>query len=74
MSVNSLLFAYVVSFLAGLSVVALYYDYRQKRFEPRPSEDHVFRCESCGFVYTDDADVDRSCCPQCGIMNDSIYF
>jgi rubredoxin len=74
MSVEALLFCYVLSGLAGVSGLAVYYDFRRKRFEPTPSEDHIFRCEKCGFVYTDDADVDRSRCPQCGTLNDMFRF
>jgi predicted Zn-ribbon and HTH transcriptional regulator len=32
------------------------------------------RCEKCGFVYTDDPDVDRSRCSQCGKSNEAIEF
>ena len=74
MSVDTILLSYVVCLLAGLSVVAVYYELRRKRFEPTPSEDHIFRCEKCAFVYTDDPDVDRSRCPQCGTLNDNISF
>lgn len=74
MSVETLIFLYVVSLLAALSVVVVYYELRRKRFEPTPSEDHIFRCEKCAFVYTDDADVDRSRCPQCGRMNNVFKF
>jgi uncharacterized paraquat-inducible protein A len=74
MSPDLLLFVYVVSLLAGISGVALYSDFRRKRFEPTPSEDRIFRCATCAWVYTDDADVDRSRCPQCGTANDSISF
>ena len=74
MSPDSVLTAYVVCLLAGVAGVALYYDFRRKRFEPTPSEDQIFRCQKCVFVYTDDADVDRSRCPQCGAVNDSIKF
>ena len=34
----------------------------------------VVACEKCGFVYTDDADVDRSRCSQCGALNEAITF
>jgi rubrerythrin len=74
MRVETLLFWYVVSFLAGISCVAIYSHLRRKRFEPLPSEDTVFRCERCAFVYTDDADVDRSRCPQCGMLNSQFRF
>ena len=69
MTPDQLFFLYVIAWLAALSVVAVYYEFRRKRFEPEPSEDNIFRCEKCAFVYTDDADVDRSRCPQCGTVN-----
>jgi predicted Zn-ribbon and HTH transcriptional regulator len=47
---------------------------RRRRFGPTHSEDRVFRCAKCGFVYTDDADVDRSRCLQCGKLNEPIVF
>ncbi len=74
MSTDALLTGYVVLGLAAISGLAIYYEQRQKRFGPTPSEDHIFRCERCGFVYTDDADVDRSRCPQCGTLNEAIQF
>lgn len=74
MSIEALLTGYVVVLLAALSGLALYYNQRQKRFGPTPSADHIFRCEKCAFVYTDDADVDRSRCPQCGTLNEAIRF
>ncbi len=74
MSVEGLIVTYVVVLLAALSGVALYLEQRQKRFGPTPSEDRIFRCDQCGFVYTDDADVDRSRCSQCGTLNEAIKF
>lgn len=74
MSVDTLILAYVLVLLAALCGVALYSEQRQKRFGPSPSEDRIFRCEKCGFVYTDDADVDRSRCSQCGTLNEAIRF
>lgn len=74
MSPETLLFLYAVSFLAAISCVAIYSYFRRKRFEPMPSEDNIFRCEQCAFVYTDDADVDRSRCPQCGTVNAKFRF
>jgi len=38
------------------------------------SGDRVFRCGKCGYVYTDDPDVDRSRCPQCRCINDAMSF
>jgi len=74
MSIPALILAYVVSLLAALSALAVYSEFRRRRFEPMPSEDKIFRCRRCGCVYTDDADVDRSRCAQCGKMNEAIEF
>jgi rubrerythrin len=74
MTPDQLFFFYVVAWLAALGAVAVYYEFRRKRFEPEPSEDNIFRCETCAFVYTDDADVDRSRCPQCGAVNTVFKF
>jgi hypothetical protein len=74
MTPDKLFFLYVFILLAGLGGVAVYYELRRKRFEPTPSEDNIFRCEKCAFVYTDDADVDRSRCPQCGTVNKVFKF
>ena len=74
MTPDQLFFLYVVAWLAVLGAVAVYYEFRRKRFEPEPSEDNIFRCEKCAFVYTDDADVDRSRCPQCGVVNSVFKF
>ena len=74
MTSTAILFFYVVSLLAAISCVALFYRRRNKRFEPASSSDRIFRCEKCFFVYTDDADVDRSRCPQCGTVNEKYDF
>ena len=74
MSIANLILAYVVVPLAGITSVGIYSELRRRRFEPSPSEDHIFRCRRCGYVYTDDPDVDRSRCTQCGQMNKAIEF
>lgn len=74
MSTSTLLFLYVFSMLVALVSVSRYCDIRRRRFEPEPSEDKVFRCEECSYVYTDDPDVDRSRCPQCGRVNETFKF
>ncbi len=74
MSSDKLLLSYVVSLLAALLIAALYSELRRRRFRPSASVDRVFRCEKCGFVYTDDADVGRSRCSQCGRLNEAIEF
>jgi hypothetical protein len=74
MSSANLVFAYVLSLLAGISVLALYSEVRGRRFRPARNQDRIFRCERCGAVYTDDADVDRSRCSLCGTLNEPIEF
>ena len=74
MPADALILIYVASLLAALASVAVYSTMRSRSFEPTPSKDHVFRCARCGFVYTDDPDVDRSRCSQCGKMNEVIRF
>ena len=74
MSIAGLILTYVMALLCALSGLAIYAELRRRRFEPTPSEDRIFRCSRCGYVYTDDPDVDRSRCSQCGQMNDAIRF
>ena len=74
MSIANLILAYVLVLLTGITGVGIYSELRRRRFEPSPSEDHIFRCRRCGYVYTDDPDVDRSRCTQCGQMNKAIVF
>ena len=74
MSVASLILTYVIVLLSALTGVAVYAELRRRRFEPTASEDRIFRCGNCGYVYTDDPDVDRSRCSQCGRTNEAIRF
>jgi rubrerythrin len=74
MSTPNLILAYVVVLLTGLAGAAIYSELRRRSFEPAPSKDRIFRCGRCGYVYTDDPDVDRSRCSQCGQMNDAFEF
>ncbi|HKI68929.1 MAG TPA: hypothetical protein VKA67_05030, partial [Verrucomicrobiae bacterium] len=74
MSEANLIFTYVAVLLAGLSATAILTELRRRRFEHGPTVDRIFRCTKCGYVYTDDADVDRSRCSQCGKMNEPIQF
>ncbi len=74
MSIPDLILTYVIVLLAGLAAVGIYSEFRRRRFEPTASEDRIFRCQRCGYVYTDDPDVDRSRCSQCGRMNDAFEF
>ncbi|HSH92729.1 MAG TPA: hypothetical protein VK968_01140 [Roseimicrobium sp.] len=74
MNIDGLFIAAVTASIFLFAGLALFYERRQKRFEPTRARDNVFRCEKCGFVYTDDPDVDCSKCSQCGMMNDEVKF
>jgi len=74
MSIADLIATYVLVLLAALAAVGIYTDLRRRRFEPTPTQDRIFRCGRCGYVYTDDPDVDRSRCAQCGQTNEAIQF
>jgi hypothetical protein len=74
MTVAYLLIVYVALALAALCVVGIFSEMRRRRFGPAHPADRVFRCAKCGFVYTDDADVDRSRCTQCGKLNAPVEF
>ena len=74
MSIPTLLALYVTCLLGALAATAVVYGLRQRSFGPTGSHDRVFRCGKCGYVYTDDPDVDRSRCPQCGLTNEAYRF
>ncbi len=74
MSSAALIFSYVAILLGGLAALTIYSERRRRRFEPTPSEDRIFRCSQCGYVYTDDPDVDLSRCPNCERMNEAVKF
>ena len=74
MTPDAILFAYVAVLLAALSITAILSELRRRRFRPAPTVDHVFRCEQCGSLYTDDPDVERSRCSQCGTLNEAGHF
>jgi hypothetical protein len=74
MSVYNLILTYVVVTMAGVTGAAVHAELRRRRFEPTASADRIFRCQRCGYVYTDDPDVDRSRCSQCGKINEAIQF
>jgi hypothetical protein len=74
MTADALIFAYMVSLLAAISGLAVYSEMRRRRFGPSVETDRIFRCGNCGQVYTDDADVERSRCSQCGRLNEAINF
>ncbi|HWD20139.1 MAG TPA: hypothetical protein VHB20_12775 [Verrucomicrobiae bacterium] len=74
MSSEALILVYVLSLLAGLSILSVYSEIRNRRFGPARKQDRIFRCERCASVYTDDADVDRSRCSACGTLNEPYEF
>jgi protein-arginine kinase activator protein McsA len=74
MSIASLLLIYVALTLGVLCGVGIFSELHRRRFGPAHPEDRVFRCAKCGLVYTDDADVDRSRCAQCGKLNVPVEF
>ncbi len=74
MNIPHLLFIYVALALGAMCAIGLLSEYRRRRFGPAHPEDRVFRCSKCGLVYTDDADVDRSRCTQCGKPNEPVQF
>ena len=74
MSVPNLILTYLVVTLSALVALVVYAEMRRRRFDPGPSEDRIFRCQKCGYVYTDDPDVARSRCAQCGQTNEAFEF
>ena len=74
MNISALMVIYVALALGALCVVGIFSELRRRRFGPAHPEDRVFRCAKCGLVYTDDADVDRSRCSQCGKLNVPVEF
>jgi hypothetical protein len=74
MNIPHLFVLYVALALGVLCAVGIFSELRRRRFGPAHPEDRVFRCRKCGLVYTDDADVDRSRCIQCGKLNEPIEF
>lgn len=74
MTPGVLLITYSLALTGAILIVGLIDYRRNKKFDPASTPDHVFRCEQCGTVYTDDPDVECSRCPQCGMMNERIVF
>ena len=74
MTIRALIEVYVALALGALCVLGIFSELRRRRFGPAHPEDRIFRCKHCGFVYTDDPDVDRSRCVHCGKLNEPIVF
>jgi rubrerythrin len=74
MAPDALIFSYVAVLLAVIAAVGAFHERRRRSFEPQPTEDTIFRCRKCAYVYTDDEDVEVSRCPQCGVSNEAVEF
>ena len=74
MSLSHLVLVYVAVFMGAIAALSIWDLFRQRRFDSGQNRDTVFRCAKCGYVYTDDFDVDRSRCPQCGVTNEPFKF
>lgn len=74
MNIPHLIFIYVALTLGAIVALDIYTEMRRRRFGPTHASDRIFRCKNCGYVYTDDPDVDRSRCSQCGKLNEPIVF
>jgi uncharacterized paraquat-inducible protein A len=74
MQPESVIAMWVTLLLAGLGFCALADEFRRRRIGSDVSQDQVFRCVRCSSVYTDDAEVERSRCPQCGKTNEAVRF
>ena len=74
MLTSEVIFLFLFVLLSGWAVVAFYTRRQDVKFDHAASHDHVFRCGGCEYVYTDDGDVERSLCPECGKMNNSVQF
>jgi rubrerythrin len=71
---ETLILGYVIAVGGAIGGLALYEEFRRRSFDPATRPDHVFRCDRCGAVYTDDPTVDRSRCPGCGRTNEPYHF
>ena len=74
MQPESVIAMWVTLLLAGLGFFTLADEFRRRRIGSDVSQDQVFRCVRCSAVYTDDAEVERSRCPQCGKTNEAVRF
>lgn len=65
---------FLLGLLLALAGSALHHRHRSRRIKTAPSQDRLFRCQRCHAAYTDDPDVERSRCPQCGLTNEPAGF
>lgn len=74
MSPSDAILIFLLVLLIGWGLVAFYFRRQGAGFNPEPSGDTIFECQACDRFYTDDADVERSLCPECGKMNSPVQF
>lgn len=74
MCLSTALTWYVIMLVSVIIGLGFSYSVRNPRFRSSNKLERVFRCAVCGYVYTDDSDVDRSRCPQCTTLNDPFRF
>jgi rubrerythrin len=71
---ETLIICWTGGVLLALGGVSVAHSFMRRRVEAGVSQDQVFRCGKCASVYTDDPDVERSRCPQCGRTNEAFRF
>ncbi len=74
MTPEAVILTYGVVLMGAVTAIGVLHERRRRRFEPEPTEEHVFRCRKCSYVYTDDEDVELSRCPSCGTSNEVVEF
>ncbi len=74
MALHLVILAYFVVMLIVVCGSGWYADRIRRSFAADSSDDSIFRCRKCSYVYTDDPDVDLSRCPQCGNSNEVFEF
>jgi|TARA_B100001971_G_C18263544_1_gene589429 predicted Zn-ribbon and HTH transcriptional regulator len=74
MLTSDIIFLFLTVLLVGWAMIAYYARRQNVKFDYSVSHDRVFHCKGCEYVYTDDDDVERSLCPECGQMNNSVQF
>ncbi len=71
LALTSLWMILIVAVVGAFSILG---EFRRRRIGADVSQDRVFRCVRCTSVYTDDGEVERSRCPQCGKTNEAFRF
>jgi len=74
MSIPTLIVIYVALLLGALCVVGIYSEMRRAASARRTRRTGFFAARLAVTSITDDADVDRSRCIQCGKLNEPIVF